>query len=241
MLPLKFHESIAVLRSRVIAEFISLPEWRDVVRPSLMTPAARITVIGRPQLTALAVPCVKSHADAATPTRPQLPRSTQHDPQHHGPRRGPLHPRQFSGAPIAASEGPQGRGGKVAEAGVGRRLIRGAPRSAFGIGKAADGVVRSPLWSYQLGLEGVWMPADPRAAAGTEGSACGEAPSPLPVLAAMRRTRTPPPRAPSLGAYRCAATDHLSAACTEPRACYRCGSADYLSAAYSQPRTATSS
>ncbi|KAJ7843740.1 glycoside hydrolase family 5 protein [Mycena olivaceomarginata] len=34
------------------------------------------------------------------------------------------------------------------------------------IGKAADGVVRSPLWSYQLGLEGGWMPTDPRTALG---------------------------------------------------------------------------
>ncbi|KAF7328260.1 Glycoside hydrolase family 5 protein [Mycena venus] len=34
------------------------------------------------------------------------------------------------------------------------------------IGKAADGVVRSPLWSYQLGLQGGWMPTDPRKALG---------------------------------------------------------------------------
>ncbi|KAJ6528562.1 glycoside hydrolase superfamily [Mycena capillaripes] len=34
------------------------------------------------------------------------------------------------------------------------------------IGAAADGVVRSPLWSYQLGLEGGWMPKDPRVASG---------------------------------------------------------------------------
>ncbi|KAJ6533670.1 glycoside hydrolase superfamily [Mycena capillaripes] len=34
------------------------------------------------------------------------------------------------------------------------------------IGKAADGVVRSPLWSYQLGLQGGWIPADPRASVG---------------------------------------------------------------------------
>ncbi|KAF7366076.1 Glycoside hydrolase family 5 protein [Mycena venus] len=34
------------------------------------------------------------------------------------------------------------------------------------IGKAADGVVRSPLWSYQLGLQGGWMPTDPRKAVG---------------------------------------------------------------------------
>ncbi|KAJ6528919.1 hypothetical protein B0H19DRAFT_1194126 [Mycena capillaripes] len=30
------------------------------------------------------------------------------------------------------------------------------------IGKAANGVVQSPLWSYQLGFEGGWMPTDPR-------------------------------------------------------------------------------
>ncbi|KAJ7692426.1 glycoside hydrolase superfamily [Mycena rosella] len=34
------------------------------------------------------------------------------------------------------------------------------------IGQASDGVVRSPLWSYQLGLEGGWMPTDPRTAVG---------------------------------------------------------------------------
>ncbi|KAJ7662453.1 glycoside hydrolase superfamily [Mycena rosella] len=38
------------------------------------------------------------------------------------------------------------------------------------IGPAADGVVRSPLWSYQLGLEGGWMPADPRVALGKCGA-----------------------------------------------------------------------
>ncbi|KAJ7086334.1 glycoside hydrolase family 5 protein [Mycena belliarum] len=34
------------------------------------------------------------------------------------------------------------------------------------IGPALDGVVRSPLWSYQLGLESGWMPTDPRTAIG---------------------------------------------------------------------------
>ncbi|KAJ7466517.1 glycoside hydrolase family 5 protein [Mycena latifolia] len=34
------------------------------------------------------------------------------------------------------------------------------------IAPAADGVVRSPLWSYQLGLEGGWMPTDPRTSVG---------------------------------------------------------------------------
>ncbi|KAF7367193.1 Glycoside hydrolase family 5 protein [Mycena sanguinolenta] len=34
------------------------------------------------------------------------------------------------------------------------------------IGAAANGVVSSPLWSYQLGLEGGWIPTDPREAVG---------------------------------------------------------------------------
>ncbi|KAJ7491869.1 glycoside hydrolase superfamily [Mycena galericulata] len=38
------------------------------------------------------------------------------------------------------------------------------------IGNATDGVVRSPLWSYQLGLEGGWMPSDPRTSEGTCGA-----------------------------------------------------------------------
>ncbi|KAJ6565741.1 glycoside hydrolase superfamily, partial [Mycena sp. CBHHK59/15] len=38
------------------------------------------------------------------------------------------------------------------------------------IGNATDGVVRSPLWSYQLGLENGWMPTDPCVAAGTYSS-----------------------------------------------------------------------
>ncbi|KAF8173134.1 glycoside hydrolase superfamily [Mycena galopus ATCC 62051] len=35
------------------------------------------------------------------------------------------------------------------------------------IGNATDGVVHSPLWSYQLGLQGGWIPTDPRTALGT--------------------------------------------------------------------------
>ncbi|KAJ2922822.1 hypothetical protein H1R20_g14279, partial [Candolleomyces eurysporus] len=35
------------------------------------------------------------------------------------------------------------------------------------IGNSTRGIVESPLWSYQLGLEGGWMPTDPRTAAGT--------------------------------------------------------------------------
>ncbi|KAF7364585.1 Glycoside hydrolase family 5 protein [Mycena venus] len=38
------------------------------------------------------------------------------------------------------------------------------------IANATDGVVRSPLWSYKLGLEGGWMPTDPRTANGKCGS-----------------------------------------------------------------------
>ncbi|KAJ7195067.1 glycoside hydrolase [Mycena pura] len=34
------------------------------------------------------------------------------------------------------------------------------------IGEAADGVVRSPLWSFKAGLEGGWIPTDPRTANG---------------------------------------------------------------------------
>ncbi|KAF7306449.1 Glycoside hydrolase family 5 protein [Mycena indigotica] len=34
------------------------------------------------------------------------------------------------------------------------------------IGAAQNGVVSSPLWSYKAGLEGGWMPADPRVAVG---------------------------------------------------------------------------
>ncbi|KAF7321125.1 Glycoside hydrolase family 5 protein [Mycena chlorophos] len=34
------------------------------------------------------------------------------------------------------------------------------------IGPASNGVVQAPLWSYQLGLEGGWMPTDPRDSAG---------------------------------------------------------------------------
>ncbi|KAF7319839.1 Glycoside hydrolase family 5 protein [Mycena kentingensis (nom. inval.)] len=34
------------------------------------------------------------------------------------------------------------------------------------IGEAQDGIVRSPLWSYKAGLEGGWMPKDPRVAQG---------------------------------------------------------------------------
>jgi glucan 1,3-beta-glucosidase len=34
------------------------------------------------------------------------------------------------------------------------------------IGNSTSGHVESPLWSYKLGLEGGWIPADPRTAAG---------------------------------------------------------------------------
>ncbi|KAF5316969.1 hypothetical protein D9611_003606 [Ephemerocybe angulata] len=35
------------------------------------------------------------------------------------------------------------------------------------IGNSTRGIVESPLWSYQHGLQGGWMPTDPRVAAGT--------------------------------------------------------------------------
>lgn len=35
------------------------------------------------------------------------------------------------------------------------------------IGNSTRGIVESPLWSYQLGLQGGWIPKDPRTAAGT--------------------------------------------------------------------------
>ena len=34
------------------------------------------------------------------------------------------------------------------------------------MGNSSTGVVESPLWSYQLGLQNGWMPLDPRAATG---------------------------------------------------------------------------
>ncbi|TFK68459.1 glycoside hydrolase [Pluteus cervinus] len=35
------------------------------------------------------------------------------------------------------------------------------------IGNSTAGIVESPLWSYQLGLQGGWMPTDPRTSVGT--------------------------------------------------------------------------
>ncbi|KAF9044947.1 glycoside hydrolase superfamily [Panaeolus papilionaceus] len=43
------------------------------------------------------------------------------------------------------------------------------------IGDSIQGRVETPLWSYKLGLEGGWMPRDPRAAIGT----CGRASTPF--------------------------------------------------------------
>lgn len=34
------------------------------------------------------------------------------------------------------------------------------------VGNSTAGIVQAPLWSYQLGLQNGWMPADPRQAAG---------------------------------------------------------------------------
>ncbi|KAF8805238.1 glycoside hydrolase [Phlegmacium glaucopus] len=41
------------------------------------------------------------------------------------------------------------------------------------VDKATSGIVESPLWSYQLGLQGGWMPTDPRSAVGVCGAAAG--------------------------------------------------------------------
>ncbi|KAG2015231.1 exo-beta-1,3-glucanase [Coprinopsis cinerea AmutBmut pab1-1] len=43
------------------------------------------------------------------------------------------------------------------------------------IGNSTRGIVEAPLWSYQLGLEGGWIPRDPRTAYGT----CSKLGSPL--------------------------------------------------------------
>ncbi|PPQ78311.1 hypothetical protein CVT25_011682 [Psilocybe cyanescens] len=41
------------------------------------------------------------------------------------------------------------------------------------IGRSNRGIVEAPLWSYQHGLEGGWMPKDPRSAIGACGSSTG--------------------------------------------------------------------
>jgi len=38
---------------------------------------------------------------------------------------------------------------------------------------STSGIVEAPLWSYQLGLQGGWMPTDPRMALGTCGASVG--------------------------------------------------------------------
>ncbi|KDR69908.1 hypothetical protein GALMADRAFT_255764 [Galerina marginata CBS 339.88] len=43
------------------------------------------------------------------------------------------------------------------------------------VGPSNTGIVESPLWSYQLGLEGGWIPTDPRSAIG----ACGPSTGPV--------------------------------------------------------------
>jgi len=41
------------------------------------------------------------------------------------------------------------------------------------VAPAQSGIVESPLWSYQMGLRGGWMPTDPRTALGTCGPSAG--------------------------------------------------------------------
>jgi len=41
------------------------------------------------------------------------------------------------------------------------------------VGNSTAGIVESPLWSYQLGLEGGWIPTDPRTAIGACGASSG--------------------------------------------------------------------
>ena len=41
------------------------------------------------------------------------------------------------------------------------------------VGNSTAGIVESPLWSYQLGLQGGWMPLDPRVAIGACGPSAG--------------------------------------------------------------------
>ncbi|TFK19431.1 glycoside hydrolase [Coprinopsis marcescibilis] len=52
------------------------------------------------------------------------------------------------------------------------------------IGNSTRGIVESPLWSYQLGLEGGWIPRDPRTAYGT----CNALGSPLTQVPAQYPT-----------------------------------------------------
>lgn len=47
----------------------------------------------------------------------------------------------------------------------------------FQIGPSERGIVESPFWSYQLGLDGGWMPTDPRSVIGAC-EALGRGPSP---------------------------------------------------------------
>ncbi|KAJ6473490.1 glycoside hydrolase [Mycena vulgaris] len=236
---------------RVIAEFISQPEWRDVVPMFGIVNEARMAVIGRPQLTAFYLEAhnmIRSITGLGAGNGPYM---SIHDGFQGldgwagflpGSDRVILdtHPYfAFSGAPndapIATSEDPTDAGGRwpkqacdtwgasinksrsafgVTVAGefsngyndCGLYLTGVGGKQSYGgscaewedsatwnatmkagvlqfalasmdatqdwffwtwkIGKAADGVVRSPLWSYQLGLEGGWMPADPRAATG---------------------------------------------------------------------------
>ncbi|KAJ7355225.1 glycoside hydrolase [Mycena albidolilacea] len=236
---------------RIIAEFVSQPEWRDVVQMFGIVNEARVLKIGRDQLSAFYLeahtmiraitglgagngPFISIHDgfDSVSSWAGFLPGSDRIIMDTH-----PYF--AFSGnpqnAPIATSEDPDDAGGQwprlacsswasslnnsrsqfgvtvagewsngyndcglylngvngshsyggdcslwedsstwnaTVKAGVQQFAL--ASMDALGdwffwtwkIGKAADGVVRSPLWSYQLGLEGGWMPTDPRIALG---------------------------------------------------------------------------
>ncbi|KAJ7487024.1 glycoside hydrolase family 5 protein [Mycena latifolia] len=236
---------------RIITEFISQPEYQDVVQMFGIVNEARMDVIGRPQLTAFYLQAHNMIRSITGLGEGQGPYISIHDGFDGlanwagfltGSDRVILdtHPYfAFSGAPndapIATSEDPASAGGPWPN----QACATWAPsinqsRSTFGvtvagefsngyndcglylhgvggtaqyggdctlwedastwnasikagvmqfalasmdalqdwffwtwkIGEAADGVVRSPLWSYQLGLEGGWMPADPRTARG---------------------------------------------------------------------------
>ncbi|KAJ7907089.1 hypothetical protein B0H13DRAFT_2662522 [Mycena leptocephala] len=219
----------------VIVEFISQPEYKGLIPMFGIVNEAHLPGIGRDVLASLyvALPLLVSFC-CSTDTATQLPPSTQHDPQHHGLRRGlrpfisihddfqgtaswvgfllesdriilDIHP-LLCARPAAErlahcdEHGPLGGGRDMAEAGVQlvgavveyepervhsdsrgelsilwRRLLAMARRDHmeragvkqfalasmdatcdwffWKIGPPLDRVMRSPLWSYQLGLQ----------------------------------------------------------------------------------------
>ncbi|KAJ7877774.1 glycoside hydrolase family 5 protein [Mycena leptocephala] len=176
---------------RIITEFISQPEYRDVVQLFGVMNEARLSIIGRPQLSAFYLQVHDMIRDITGRGAGNGPYIGVHD--------------GFDG-PIATGEDPADAGGRWPAAacnGWGGSL--NTSRSQFGvtdsstwnatviagvkefalasmdalqdwffwtwkIGKASNGIVSSPLWSYQLGLAGGWMPTDPRAAHGKCGA-----------------------------------------------------------------------